>query len=163
PISVQVIDGQTLVEQNQTNFEDLTRTVPGVSVVSDARSNTLSIRGIASGGNPGFDQSVAMLSDDIYHGRARMSNATFLDLDRIEILKGPQTTFFGDNAIAGALNIVSKKPGDHLDGQVRALYGMFGEYAVEGAVGGPITDTLGVRAAATFNGSNGWMDVVNLD
>src|SRR4029077_21079923 len=118
------------------------------------KSNALSMRGIGYYGanNPGFDQAVAMFADDIYRGRSRMSDATFLDLDRIEILKGPQSTFFGNNAIAGALNIISKKPGDTFEGYTRALAGMFEEYTLEGALGGPVTDTLRVRFAASANG-----------
>src|SRR2546421_2164472 len=98
---------------------------------------------------------------DIYHGRSRTTQATFLDLDRIEVLKGPQSTFFGNNAIAGALSIVTRKPGDTLDGFARALYGEYGQYAAEGAVGGPLNDKLGARAAVTFNGGDGWIKNVN--
>ena len=102
PESVQVIGSEQLEEQNQNSLTDLTRTVPGVHISTDAKSNTLSMRGIGSAlGNPGFDQAVAMFADDIYRGRSRMSAATFLDLDRIEILKGPQSIFFGNNARSG--------------------------------------------------------------
>src|ERR1700722_6099268 len=159
PESVQVISGSQLEEQNQGSLIDLTRTLPSVHISTDAKSNTLFLRGIGSGtGNPGFDQAVAMFADDIYQGRSRMSASTFLDLERIEILKGPQSTFFGNNAIAGALNLVSTKPGDAFDGYMRALGGMFEQYALEGAAGGPITDTLQARFAATANGNErGWL------
>jgi iron complex outermembrane receptor protein len=162
PVSAQVIGGQILAEQNQKSLEDLTRTVPAVHISSGHNGNNLFIRGIGSSENPSFDQSVAIFVDDIYHGRSRMSNATFLDLDRIEVLKGPQSTFFGNNAIAGALSIVTKKPGKTFDASVRALYGQFGQYALEGAIGGPITDTFGARLAVTRNGvDRGWIDNVN--
>jgi iron complex outermembrane recepter protein len=161
PVSVQVVGGPMLAEQNYNTLEDLARIVPTVHVSTGAFSNTLSMRGIASGSNPGFDQSVATFDDDIYHGRSRMSEATFLDLDRIEVLKGPQSTFFGNNAIAGALNIVTKKPGDTFDAWGRLLYGQFGQYAMEGAVGGPVTDTLSARLAVTRNGESGWIDNLN--
>src|SRR5208282_1355847 len=97
--------------------------------------------------NSAFDQSVATFVDDIYYGRSRLSGATFLDLDRIEVLKGPQSTFFGNNAIAGALNIVTKNPGDTFDAYTRLLYGMYGQYAAEAAVTLPLSDVLSVRAA----------------
>ncbi|MEA2260365.1 MAG: iron complex outerrane recepter protein [Acidobacteriaceae bacterium] len=166
PVSVQVIGSQILARQNHNSLEELTQTIPAVHISAGADqngSNSIFIRGIGSGSDPSFDQSVAVFTDDIYQGRSRMSEATFLDLDRIEVLKGPQTTFFGNNAIAGALNIVTKKPGDHFDAWARALYGMFGQYAVEGAVGGPITPTFGARLAVTRNGDDrGWIENVSL-
>jgi len=161
PISVQAISSQTLSELNYNSLEELTQTVPGVHISTGSFANTLSIRGISSGNNPGFDQSVATFVDDIYHGRSRMSDATFLDLDHIEILKGPQSTYFGNNAIAGALNIVTAKPSDHVEASARALYGQYGQYAIEGAIGGPISETLGARLAIIRSGESGWID--NLD
>src|SRR5882724_8230164 len=152
PISIQVLSAQTLANQNQNSFEDLSQTLPGVNIAASGWADSLYIRGVGSGVNStNFDQSVATFDDDIYHGRSKTSGATFLDLDRIEVLKGPQSTFFGNNAIAGALNIVTKKPGDTLDSWARALYGEFGQYAAEGAIGGPITDTFGARLAVTRN------------
>lgn len=161
PISAQVIGGQVLSEQNLNSLTELSHTVPSVHVGAVGRSTELYIRGIGSGPNQFFDQSVGLFIDDIYHGRSRVSVGTFLDLDRVEILKGPQSTFFGNNAIAGAYNIVTKKPGDTFEGSVRALYGEDGQYAVEGAGGGPVTEKFGIRAAATFNGQDGWLDNVN--
>jgi len=161
PISAQVVGSEFLAEQNQNALSDLTQIVPGVHVGTNAISDDLFIRGIGSGTNASFDQSVAIFDDDIYHGRSKMSEATFLDLDRIELLKGPQSTFFGNNAIAGALNIVTKKPGDTFDASGRLLYGQFGQYTAEGAIGGPLTDTFGARLAVMRNGQSGWIDNVN--
>lgn len=160
PIAVQVISSEVLAEQNHNTLEEMSQTIPGVVIKLGGTSNDLYIRGIGSTGNQSFDQSVGLFSDDIFHGRSRLSSATFFDLDRVELLKGPQSTFFGNNAIAGAVNIVTKKPGETFDASARALYGEFGQYALEGAAGGPITDTLGVRIAVTGNGQKGWIDNV---
>jgi iron complex outermembrane receptor protein len=165
PISVQAISGQYLADQNFNSFDELAQILPGVHIGNGGGnnfSNDLYIRGIGSGagspqGNPSLDQSVAIFADDIFNGRSRTSGATFLDLDRIEVLKGPQSTFFGNNAIAGALNVVSKKPGDELEGYTRLLYGMHDQYAAEGAVTLPVNDQLSVRAAAIFDGTGGWI------
>jgi iron complex outermembrane receptor protein len=174
PISAQVIGSQTLAQQNFNALSDLSQTLPAVHIGDVGSSgagattkgvfaNDIYIRGIGSGENPSFDQSVAMFVDDIYHGRSRMSNGIFLDLDRIEVLKGPQSTFFGNNAIAGALNIVTRKPSNQFDAWGRLLYGEFGTYAAEGAVGGPISDTFGVRLAVTRNGMDeGWLRNVSI-
>lgn len=135
PVSAVVMSGRELQTQNVNSLDDLSQTLPDVHFVSTGNfaSNDMFIRGVGSGQNPGFDQSVGNFVDDVYFGRSRIVGDTFLDLDRIEVLKGPPTTFFGNSAIAGALNIITKQPGDIFDGWVRALYGMFGQYAVEGA------------------------------
>jgi iron complex outermembrane recepter protein len=161
PVSVQVISSQEFQQENHNTLAELTRTIPAVHVTDGLDSNNLFIRGVGSGGNPAFDQSVAVFVDDVYRGRSRTIEMSFLDVDRLEVLKGPQSTFFGNNAIAGALSIITKKPGDHFDAWARALYGMNDEYAFEGAIGGPLTDTIGVRVAGTYNGTHGWVENVN--
>jgi outer membrane receptor protein involved in Fe transport len=162
PVSAQVIGGPVLAQQNRNSMDDLTQTIPAVHVGGGGDfANSLFIRGIGSGGNPAFDQSVATFIDDVYFGRSRASGATFLDLDRIEVLKGPQSTFFGNNAIAGALNIVTKKPGDTFEGSFRALYGMHGQYAVEGESTLPVSDQFSLRVAGIADGGTGWIKNVN--
>jgi len=158
PVSANVISGQVLREQNLNTLQDLSQTAPDVHVGQNGRSNETYIRGIGSGVNPSFDQSVGTFVDDIYHGRSRTTDATFLDLDRVEILKGPQTTFFGNNAIAGAFNIVTRKPSNDFDADFRALYGQYGQYAAEGEVGGSlIPDAVSARGAVLVDGMQGWL------
>jgi iron complex outermembrane receptor protein len=161
PVSAVVINNQAMVQENLNSLGALSETVPSVHISFHPRSGDLYIRGIGSGENQDFEQSVGTFIDDIYHGRARTTAATFLDLDRVEILKGPQSTYFGNNAIAGALNIVTKKPGDTFDASARALYGQHGQYALEGAVGGPLNDIVGIRFAAAANGVDGWIKNIN--
>jgi iron complex outermembrane receptor protein len=161
PVSVQVVSGAAIAAKNQTSLESLAQTTPSLTATKGGATNFLQVRGVGSGGSQGFDQSVATFIDDIYHGRSRSSATTFLDLDRIEVLKGPQSTFFGANAIAGALNIVTNKPSQTYGGSARALYGDNGQFALEGAVGGPISSTLAVRLAATYNGSDGFLKDIN--
>ena len=161
PISVQVISGQTLIEENYNNLQDLTETTPAVHISTGSSTNQIFIRGIGSGDISSFDQSVAIFNDDIYLGRSRSSGATFLDLARIEVLKGPQSTFFGNSAIAGALNIVTQKPGDSFEAGGRLLYGQWGQYAAEGEIGGPVNDVLGIRLAILRTGERGWIYNVN--
>jgi iron complex outermembrane recepter protein len=162
PISVQVVTGQDLALQNQNSLDLMSQTTPGLHVMADGPNSDMYIRGIGSRGYESVDQSVSMFEDDIYHGRSRLSSATFLDLDRVEILKGPQTTYFGNNAIAGALNIVTRKPTSQFEADGRALYGNHGQYVAEAAIGGPITDQLGIRVAVTDNGGSGWIRNTNI-
>ncbi len=163
PVSVQVMASEAFAKRNLTDLSVVAQIIPSVNVSVNPRGGDLYIRGIGSGQNQSFDQSVGTFIDDIYHGRAHTTSATFLDLDRLEVLKGPQSTFFGNNAIAGALNIITMKPGNRLEAKGRALYGEDGQFAFEGAVGGPISDTIGIRVAATYNGGNGWIRNINAD
>lgn len=163
PISAQVVGGTALTSQNLNSLVDLSQTVPSLHISSGAASADMYIRGIGSGAQQSFDQSVGTFVDDIYYGRARMSADTFLDVQQVEVLKGPQTTFFGNNAIAGALNIITNKPTDDFDASARALYGSDGQYAAEGAVGGPLSQTVAVRVAGIVDGGTGWIKDVATD
>ena len=162
PISIQVFTSTELRLQNLNSLIDVSQVAPSVNVVgSEGRSGGLYIRGIGSGAGAAFDQSVGTFIDDVYHGRTEYSFAQFLDLDRVEILKGPQGTFFGNDAIAGAYNIVTKKPQDEFASSLRGLYGMFGRYEAEGTVNVPVNDHFQIRAAALANGEDGWLKNVN--
>src|SRR5262245_28021514 len=123
PISAQVLSAQTLAQQNINSLVDVAQITPSLHIGISGRTNELYIRGIGSGANQSFDQSVGVFIDDIYHGRSRSSAMTFIDLERVEVLKGPQSTFFGNNAIAGALSIVTQKPTPEYEGFARGLYG----------------------------------------
>lgn len=158
PISAQVIKGDDLAAKNLNSLNEVSGIVPSVHIGSNSRSANLYIRGIGSGESQTFSQSVAVFSDDVYHGRARMSGATFLDIDQIEILKGPQSIFFGNNAIAGSINIISNRPSNNFDLSARNLYGEHGQYAAETAISGPLNDVLSSRLAATANGTGGWLN-----
>lgn len=156
PMSAEVISGQTLADYSIRSLSELSQSLPGIQLNSTGASGQFFIRGIGSGSNLTFDQSVGTFIDDIYHGRARIADEGFLDLDRVEVLKGPQSTFFGNNAVAGALNIVTAKPTDAFDGSVRALYGQYGQYAGEGMLNIPLNPDLAVRIAAIGDGMSGW-------
>ena len=166
PISAQVVGSVAIAQQNLNTIVDLAEQNPSIHVEATGRNTEYFIRGTGSGDNQSFDQSVGTFIDDIYHGRSRASSASFLDLDHVEVLKGPQSTFFGNNAIAGAFNIVTKKPDQQFGGWARALISPTsgengGQYAVEGAINVPLTDNLSLRVAGTANGLNGYLyDVV---
>jgi outer membrane receptor protein involved in Fe transport len=158
PISMAVVDGASLQSRSLQSLDQVAATLPTVRVVQSAGA-LLYIRGIGSGdNNPLFEQSVATFVDGIYSGRARASASNFLDLARVEVLKGPQSVYFGNNAIAGVFNIVSRDPGDTADGYVRLLRNFdFKRSTVEGAYGGPVTDTLAIRVAGSVIRGDGWL------
>jgi outer membrane receptor protein involved in Fe transport len=130
-----------------------------VQLAQGSTSNRQIIRGIGSGDNPSFEQSVGTFVDDVYHGRSRTSEADLFDLDRVEILKGPQTTYFGNNAIAGALSELTHDPGNTFGGYMRGAYTpQFNGYTYEAAVDLPASNQLTARIAGQFARSDGWID-----
>lgn len=158
PIAVSVVTGKELSEHGVRNLEDLTARIPDVKIAQTPGADQLFIRGVGSGVNLGFEQSVATFVDGVYRGRARASRLAFFDIERVEILRGPQTTFFGNNAIAGALNITTRKPGDHFEYNGHALYAPTdGEYTLEGGVSVPVTPELSVRFAGSVAGMDGYI------
>jgi outer membrane receptor protein involved in Fe transport len=158
PISVSVVSGDTLKSSGVATLRELSSTIPDVYVVKAGPSDRLFIRGIGSGDNFSFDQSVATFVDGIYHGRSRSSGAGFLDIDRIELLKGPQSVYFGNSAIGGAINVTTRRPTDTFTGDFSTAYNFdWKEIALDGAVGGPLTNTLSGRLAANFSSGDGWL------
>ncbi len=113
-----------------------------------AISTNISIRGIGSGVNRAFEQSVGYFVDGVSYPRAQQSRAPFLDPERVEVLRGPQLILFGKNSIAGALNIATAKPTDAFEGYLSTTY-EFGEHEIitEGAVTGPLASTQAARIA----------------
>jgi iron complex outermembrane receptor protein len=162
PVSVSVVGGKALQNSAVITLQQMSQQLPGVFVAEAAQGDRLSIRGIGSGDNsPLFDQAVAIFVDGIYHGRSRSIESGFLDVDHIEVLSGPQTTYLGNNAIAGAFNVNSVNPGSHVSGFVRGLYNFdFNDHQLEGAVTVPVSDTLSLRLAAMNEGGDGWIDDV---
>lgn len=164
PISVAVASGSALRTAQVTNLSDLGNRLSGVKINKAGASDSLNIRGVGSGFNAGFEQSVATFIDGVYVSRSQATRAGFLDIDRIEVLKGPQSTYFGANAIAGALSVVTRKPTDTAEGYASALYSPSdGEYDVQAAVGGPVSGGLSGRAALRFSGMNGYIYNIRRD
>jgi outer membrane receptor protein involved in Fe transport len=158
PISVIVATGESLARQNITTLEDFSTRLANVYVAKGTISDSLTIRGVGSGNNAGFEQSVATFVDGVYHGRARYTRGNFVDLARVEVLRGPQSTYFGNNAIGGAFSITTRRPGKEWEGDASASYEFVGqELVTDVAVGGPLSDTVGIRVATHYSDLGGWL------
>jgi len=156
PLSVTVIDGTLLDEFAVTRWEDLT--LPGVKIGPAGPLDVLSIRGIASGLNFGFEQSAPVFVDGIWFGSSRSSRSGFVDIERIEILKGPQPTHFGKNAIAGAFGVVTRKPQPQFEASIDAYHEFeHDETAITGTVNLPLGETLAARVAGRWRELDGYM------
>ena len=156
PVSVSALSGEKINDAGIQRIEDLSAYIPNFTMTESAVGNVAFIRGIGSGINQGFEQSVGMFVDGIYAGRSQQFRAPFLDVALVEVLKGPQGTLFGKNTIAGAVNITTAKPTDEFEASISALYEPeHGEQELSLVVSGPLSDTVSGRLAvrkATFDG-----------
>ena len=159
PISLQTFQGDDLTRQGFDTLSELSTYAPGLVIKDGSEEQGLILRGSGTQSkNLGIEQGVPTFIDGIHMGRGSMVKNFYMDIERVEVLKGPQPVFFGQNAAAGALNIETKKPGDEWEGSLAGEYGNFGKKTVEAAFGGPVTDTFGIRVAAKYYELEGWME-----
>jgi outer membrane receptor protein involved in Fe transport len=148
PISMLAKSGESIKEFAMTTGADFTADIPAVTIGQNGIGNFIFIRGIGTpGANQGMEQSVSIFHDGIYMGRHQLSRAPFMDLERVEVLRGPQSIMFGKNTIGGAIHVISAKPSDELEGSISGLYGEDGELELTGVISGPITERLSGRLA----------------
>lgn len=161
PISISAVSGEMIEERQLYNFQNLTADLPNVEFVSSpGLDKALGIRGLFTAtANPGFEQSVGVFSDGVYISRGRLYNMVFLDVDRVEVLRGPQGVLNGKNAIAGAINIHSNKPTAEFEAGVVTNYEFENEgYSGMGYVSGPMTDKWSGRAVIQYQKIGGYLD-----
>jgi len=158
PISMQVVTGEDLQQRNIANLQDMSASIPNVDIKESTIGDYLFIRGIGSGVNEGFEQSVGTYVDGVYYGRSQLSRAPFYDLERVEVLRGPQGILFGKNTIAGAVSATTADPTAEREGYITGYYDeKYEEYAVSGAVNVPLSDTVLSRIAFRQAGNDGFM------
>ena len=158
PISVDVVGGETLDRLGLSNFDELSGKIPNFSVRKSGSTSLISIRGIGSGGDRGFEQSVGMFVDGVFAGRDQQFAVPFFDLARVEVLKGPQSILFGKNTIAGAVNITTAGPTEDARASLTAEYETEArERVLAGYVSGPLTDTLRGRVAVRLSRNDGYL------
>lgn len=164
PISISTISGDKLEKSGVTSAEGLSDYVPSFNMTQTGIGTNIAIRGISSGVNQGFEQSTAEFVDGIHYGRAQLARAPFLDIERIEVLRGPQSILFGKNSTAGAISIITAKPGDKLEGSFTALYEPeYGDKDARLVLSGPISDTVGGRMAIMSRTYDGFIENTTLD
>ncbi len=166
PISVETISGTDVLNNGFKNMEQLSKFVPGfiIDAPSD-NSQSVTVRGIGtSSNNWAIEQSVPIFVDGVHYGRGSSSFNAFLDVERVEVLRGPQPIFFGQNAAAGAVSVISRKPGDVWEGYVNGEVGNNNIINSEFGVGGPVNDTVGIRFAGKYDTTEGFVtDVLKGD
>ncbi len=165
PISISVQSGETLENQSISSFMGLQARVPALSVTDTPANASLFIRGIGTSGNTlSFEQSVSLFLDQVYGGRNRQFMQPFFDVERIEVLRGPQGALFGRNTSAGAISVTTRRPTRDFEGSVFGEVEMVrGSHVVEMTASGPVSDTLALRVATRYGKGIGWLDNVVLD
>jgi iron complex outermembrane receptor protein len=159
PVLVSVIDATTLQNRNVTSLEGVAAISPQFTIgrAPSGSGATLVLRGVGSNSTSiGLEQSVAVVVDGVYYGQGRTINEGFFDLERVELLKGPQALFFGKNATAGVISFTTADPGDKLEVIGRAGYEFEAKaYSVEGIFSTPLSDTLGLRVGLRYHHADG--------
>ncbi|NNF16119.1 MAG: TonB-dependent receptor [Gammaproteobacteria bacterium] len=158
PISINAVGAAKLEEAGIKKLEDLQALVPNFQLTETGISTQMYIRGIGTSNNQGFEQSVGQYIDGIYYGRQQLIRAPMFDLERVEVLRGPQGILFGKNSIAGALNLTTAKPTDERMGKVAVtLNPAFGGHETRFVFSQGITDTLAGRIAMRFFEEDGYV------
>jgi outer membrane receptor protein involved in Fe transport len=157
-LAITATSGDNLQKLGVTDTSDLQKIVPGFqSTPNYYGTNVFTIRGVgfqdtSLAGSP----TVSVYVDEAPLPFSSLTNGATLDLQRVEVLKGPQGTLFGENATGGAINYIANKPTDHFEAGINASYGRFNDADISGYVNGPITDTLDARLALRVNQSGAW-------
>jgi len=158
PISVTVMAGDKMTEVGINRIEELAAYVPNFVLTETGIGTNMFIRGIGSGINQGFEQSVGLYIDGLYYGRAQLARTPFLDLAQVEVARGPQVTLLGNSSIAGALNLTTNKPSDEFEFSVNGLYEFnHDEQEITGTISGPLFSNLSARVAARYRTMAGYL------
>jgi len=165
PIAVSAIGSEALTNSGATDIRQMTQLAPSLMVSSTGSEANASarIRGIGTvGDNPGLESSVAVFIDGVYRSRTGSGLNDLGEVDRIEVLRGPQGTLFGRNASAGLINILTKQPSFTFGGYGEASYGNYNAWRVASGITGPITDTIAFRLDGVASQRDGfYKDVIN--
>ncbi len=160
PISVGVVGGKQMEQQGVRLFTDLQSSVPNLQIDNTNGNYAITIRGLGSGSsNLAFEQSVGLFVDGVYSSRARSLQVPFLDVERVEVVRGPQGALFGKNTNAGAISIITRRPTRDFEAEAR----IGGELAQGGFnastyVSAPISDTLAIRLSGEAGRADGYID-----
>jgi iron complex outermembrane receptor protein len=158
PLSVEAVSGERLADAGIVRLDDLKSYVPNLQMTETGIANNIYIRGIGSGLNQGFEQSVSTFQDGIYRGRGHQSRMPFLDLARVEVLRGPQPILFGKNAIAGAVSLIAARPTADFQGGVRMSYDVENQEIVNNlTASGPLGDNTRGRVALYHRDAAGYI------
>ncbi len=159
PLAITVLDAALLDETGSFNVLRLTQLAPTLQFYSqNPRNSAANIRGLGAPfglTNDGIEQGVGLYVDDVYYSRAAASTLDFLDVERLEVLRGPQGTLYGKNTTAGAINITTKRPTFSPEAVAELSVGNLGFYQAKAALSGPFTESIAGRFAISATNRHG--------
>lgn len=161
PIAVSVTSGEAIERAQIRDIKDLSSLVPSLRVnqLQSSANTNFYIRGFGNGANnAGIEPSVGLFVDGVYRSRSASMIADLPDVQRVEVLKGPQSTLFGKNASAGVISLVTRKPQFEFGGNVEASYGNFDALVLKGVITGPISETIAASIAGGYNRRDGYVE-----
>ena len=152
PASITALSSEALESRQIDDLTDLQGLVPSLLVAQNYGSTLITLRAISTGATSGAeDPSVAMHINGVYQPRSRSLEVAMMDLERVEVLAGPQGTLYGRNATGGVVNYIIKEPTREFEGEVSGLVGAYGRYAFRGIASGPVTDAVAFRISALWD------------
>lgn len=167
PMSITAVNADQIEQRSITNIVDVAEAAPNVTMTQAGngfgKTNQAFIRGIGQlDFSFAFEPKVGFYIDDVYYSTTFGSVFELLDIDRVEIERGPQGTLNGRNSVGGAIRIFNKKPQGDNSGYLDVSYGSYNHYNIKGEFDVPIVkDTVALRVAAGYNSRDGWVDRVN--
>lgn len=162
--SISALGEDQLKEAGITSISDIATRLPGIDYGQAQGTSFVTLRGIGLAVDTGLEPNVALYVDGVFLPRTTMATLTPVDLQRVEVLRGPQGTLYGRNATGGAINFISKAPGSSFGGEVQAMYGNFQTVELRGAVTAPLSDRVRVRLSSSYrNQGKGYVDNVFLN
>lgn len=152
PLAITALSEEDLRDKGVQSAVDLNQLAPGLSVNRFGQGLQVTIRGVTSQDlTEKGDPSAAFLLDGVYIARPQGIGGTFFDIERVEILRGPQGTLYGRNATAGVINVISKKPTDYMEMTLNGSVGNLNSYDMNFAISGPVSPTLSARFAGSYS------------
>lgn len=162
PVSISAFSSETIEEAELSTFADISSLAPGITLDqgTETRTTSITIRGVGSSqNNMGIEPSTTMMIDGEVLAQSSALNGDLIDIERVEVLRGPQGTLFGKNTSSGIVHYVTKKPIlDEFQGQVKFSADEYNLKKIQATVNVPLTDILALRANAVYSDTDGFME-----
>lgn len=159
PVAVTALGGDALASAQVNSSAGIAALVPSLTYTQNTSplNNNVRVRGVGTNlFSAGIESSVSFVVDGVVLARQGQGFTDLIDVDRVEVLRGPQGTLFGKNATAGVVNVVTKAPANHLEGSVEGTVAEQGEYRLRGTISGPLSQSVRARLTGYYTNDDGW-------